>query len=181
MPTSHWMQLNEIMGLIMSVRPKSILDVGIGFGKFGVLVREYLELWDGRNVYSDFKCRIDGIEIHDEYRTPLHDWVYNNIFYGDALDIVPTLARKYDLSLLIDVIEHFDKDKGNELLSSLLHRSNAVIVATPHKPSAQGAAFGNVHETHKSVWTPKELDSFGESTLIPNGRSVICLIRGKHD
>ncbi|MBA7570185.1 hypothetical protein ES708_11933 [subsurface metagenome] len=33
MPSSHWYQLNEIMELIILTQPKSILDVGVGFGK----------------------------------------------------------------------------------------------------------------------------------------------------
>jgi hypothetical protein len=54
MPTSHPYQLNEIIDLAMKVDPKSVLDVGVGFGKYGVLLREYLELWDGRDRYRDW-------------------------------------------------------------------------------------------------------------------------------
>jgi hypothetical protein len=36
------------MDLIISVKPFSFLDVGSDFGKYGILCREYLELWDGR-------------------------------------------------------------------------------------------------------------------------------------
>jgi hypothetical protein len=42
MPTSHPHQLNQIVELIMLTDPHSLLDVGIGFGKYGVLAREYL-------------------------------------------------------------------------------------------------------------------------------------------
>ena len=72
MPTSHWNQINEIIGLVMTVRPKSVLDVGVGFGKYGVLLREYLELWDGREQYDDWVCRIDGVEAYHDYTSPLY-------------------------------------------------------------------------------------------------------------
>ncbi|MBA7677027.1 hypothetical protein ES703_85275 [subsurface metagenome] len=39
MPTSYYSQLNEIMELIVLTDPKSILDVGVGFGKYGFLSR----------------------------------------------------------------------------------------------------------------------------------------------
>jgi len=116
MPSSHWYQLNEIMELIIFTQPKSILDVGIGFGKYGFLLREYLELYDGREEYNDWKRTIDGIEIFKNYITSLNKMIYDKIYIGDALDILPTLDKKYDLILLVDILEHFDYDDGIRLL-----------------------------------------------------------------
>ena len=62
MPSSAPNQINQIVQLMMIVKPQSLLDIGIGFGKFGFLAREYLELWDRRNKYDDWQRRIDGIE-----------------------------------------------------------------------------------------------------------------------
>jgi hypothetical protein len=45
------------MDNIIALKPKSILDIGTEFGKYGVLCREYLELWDGRQKY-EFTRRI---------------------------------------------------------------------------------------------------------------------------
>ncbi len=71
MPSSHLYQINEILALIMATNPESLLDVGVGFGKYGFLSREYLELWDGREQYHDWKRRIVGIEACKKYLTPL--------------------------------------------------------------------------------------------------------------
>ena len=46
------------MDIIIALKPFSVLDIGSGFGKYGVLCREYLELWDGRQEYK-FLRRID--------------------------------------------------------------------------------------------------------------------------
>jgi len=46
MPTSHPFQLDDIVQLIIETAPLSILDIGVGFGKYGLLAREYLEIWD---------------------------------------------------------------------------------------------------------------------------------------
>ena len=107
MPSSHLHQINEIMELIFNSKPKSLLDIGVGFGKYGFLSREYLELGDGRQKYNDWKIQIDGIEVFTEYLTPIHKFIYNEIFEGNALDILPTLKTKYDLILLIDVFSLF--------------------------------------------------------------------------
>ena len=89
MPSSIPQQLNDIVELIIDTNPKSILDVGVGFGKYGFLSREYLELWDGRGQYKDWRRRIDGIEAFKEYLTPIHDFVYNHVYVGNVLDILP--------------------------------------------------------------------------------------------
>ncbi len=65
MPTSNPYQINEILEAINITRPRSILDIRVGFGKYGVLAREYLELYDGREKYGDWKRRIDGIEAFE--------------------------------------------------------------------------------------------------------------------
>ena len=64
MPTSHLHQLNAIVEIMMLTDPQSMLDVGVGFGKYGFLAREFLELYDGRDAYADWQRRIDGIEVH---------------------------------------------------------------------------------------------------------------------
>jgi SAM-dependent methyltransferase len=175
MPSSQYYHISKIMEMIISLKPDSILDIGSGYGKFGVLCREYLELWDGRQKY-EFKKRIDCVEVFKEYITPLHRYVYNNIYNKNILDLVPILDYKYDLILLIDVLEHFEKIEGSELLKTLLKNNNGVLISTPKKPSAQKDAFGNIHETHRSRWTNNDLLRLGECYFIDDSISLICYI-----
>ena len=42
--------------------PSSVLDIGTGFGKYGLLCREYLELWDGRENYSHFLSELTELK-----------------------------------------------------------------------------------------------------------------------
>ena len=109
------------MDLIISVKPFSVLDVGSGFGKYGVLCREYLELWDGREEYK-FLRRIDGVEVFENYITPLHKYIYNNIYTENIINLVNNLDYSYDLVLLIDVLEHFSKEEGLLLLNKLFKK-----------------------------------------------------------
>jgi len=175
MPTSHWLQLNEVLSVIMAARPRSMLDIGIGFGKYGFLAREYLELWDGRNQYIDWKHRIDGIEIFEEYKTPVYDYIYNNVYYGNAVNILPDIKYIYDLIIMIDVIEHFDAVEGRKMLDICNARGRNLLVVTPHNPSAQGAVFDNDHEKHKSRWTAEDISTEGNKIIVPNKKSLICL------
>ena len=40
--------------------------------------------------------------------------------YGNIISVLPTLSQKYDTLLLIDVLEHFDKEEGLHLINKLL-------------------------------------------------------------
>ncbi len=154
------------MDLITIIDPHSVLDVGTGFGKYGILCREYLELWDGRQQYSDFKRRIDGVEAFSPYITPLHNYVYDNLYVEDMRELVAKLDYSYDLVLLIDVLEHLSTPDGKLLLEKLLSKNLGILVSTPKDPSDQKSAFGNTFETHKSRWTKKDI-----SKLVTNKKN----------
>jgi hypothetical protein len=163
LPSSSHKHVSKIMDLVLKLDPYSILDVGTGFGKYGVLCREYLELWDGRQNYNEFLRKIDGVEAFGAYITPLHRFVYNNIYSEDILTLIDGVDYNYDLFLLIDVLEHFDKPAGRLLLEKLLSKSKGVLISTPKNPSAQKNAFNNDYETHRAKWTRKEMSSFSNS------------------
>lgn len=157
LPSSQYYHISKILELIIAIDPSSVLDVGTGFGKYGVLCREYLELWDGRQEYSNFRRRIDGVEAFSQYITPLHNYVYDHLYVEDILKLVDKLDFNYDLVLLIDVLEHFSKNEGKLLLDKLLSKSIGILISTPKDPSHQKNAFGNTYEIHKSRWTKEEL------------------------
>jgi hypothetical protein len=175
MPSSQYYHISKIMEMIISLKPNSVLDIGSGYGKFGVLCREYLELWDGRQKY-EFKKRIDCVEVFKEYITPLHKYIYNNVYNENILDVVTNLDYRYDLILLIDVLEHFEKKEGSNLLKTLVKNNNGVLISTPKKPSPQKDAFGNIYETHRSRWTSNDLRSIGECYFIDDRVSLICYV-----
>ena len=173
MPTSHYQKIPNIMEIITTLNPNTILDVGTGFGKYGVLCREYLELWDGKEQYN-FRRRIDGIEIFESYITPLHNFIYNNIYIGNVLEMDD--LNQYDLVLLIDIIEHIEKEQGKQLIKRLLEKNETVLVVTPKKPAIQKEMFNNPYESHISKWTEKELSAFGETFFLNDTDNLIACI-----
>jgi len=138
---------------LLIIKPKSILDIGVGFGAKGMLFREYTDIWRGN--YKNWKTRIDGIEVFEEYITPLQLSIYDNIYIGEATKTLKELGN-YDLIYLGDVIEHFEKEEGKQFIVDVLGHAKFVIIATPTKVSKQGAVYGNKHEVHKSQWTPED-------------------------
>jgi hypothetical protein len=167
------------MDVVMNLNPSSILDVGAGFGKYGVLCREYLELWDGRQNYRQFLRRIDGVEAFESYITPLHRFIYDHIYVQDILLLVDKLDYRYDLALLVDVLEHFTKADGNSLLKKMLSNNRGVLISTPKKPSNQKALFGNSYETHRARWTKQELSGFANSLFVSDNTQLMAYLGKK--
>jgi SAM-dependent methyltransferase len=147
------------MHIVEQAQPESILDVGVGFGKWGILCREMLEAKHGRLRPSEWRLRIDGIEIHAAYENPLWHLAYGHVFQGDVTTIIDDMDH-YDLIIAGDVIEHLDKDAGMELLCKLVQRGTLVVVATPRGYMEQGELLGNEYEAHRSGWEAQDFVGF---------------------
>ncbi len=160
MPTSYPNQISTIVKLITKLNPNSVLDVGVGFGKYGVLCREYLELNEDKPEYNKFVKKIDGIEVYEKYLTPLHNYIYDHVYVGNVLNLIDQMNYNYDLVLLIDIIEHFDKQQGKNLIKKLLKQNKGIFISTPKIVSKQGSQYENIYETHKSRWTKRDFFGF---------------------
>jgi hypothetical protein len=169
------------MDCIVTLNPKSVLDVGVGFGKYGVLCREYLDLWDGREEYSQFLRRIDGVEVFADYITPLHKYVYDKVYTQDILLAADNLDFRYDLVLLIDVLEHLKKSDGELLLRKMSMRHRGVLISTPKKVSSQKNAFNNSYETHRSQWTKGDILRIGKTWFLADDQNFIAYLGKQED
>jgi hypothetical protein len=175
MPTSHHRQISKIVEIVLLLRPQSVLDIGTGYGKYGILAREFLEFWLEDKPYEERKIRIDGIEAFPDYITAGHRYYYDEIHIGNALDIVPTLGA-YDLILIIDVLEHFTEKDGLELLKQCAARGKHVLVSTPLDVGEQGAVFGNDFERHHFQWKKRHFRNFSPLTFFWNYHSLLLVI-----
>ena len=157
MPTYRPDHISWLCDKVIKVKPRSILDLGFGFGSKGMLFREYTDVWNGD--YFGWKTRIDGVEIYDKYITDLQRILYDNIYTQDIKTFVKTMGY-YDLVYMGDVIEHFDKEEGLEVIKELKKRARCLIVATPKKILPQGEVYGNKYEAHKSEWFREDFEGF---------------------
>lgn len=179
MPTSVYYQITPLVEIILAVQPRSILDIGAGTGKYGLLAREYLDIWGQANGLYDkslWQHRIDAIEIFEQYITPVYKYVYDEIFVGDAVEIVPEISRYYDLVLLVDIIEHIDKERGKQLLRMLRRKSQALLISVPRKTGLQKALFNNPYEIHRSQWKKSDFLEIDSCSFIRCRDKLICIM-----
>ncbi len=162
MPTSIYSYIPIFVQFLRETRPMSLLDVGVGNGKLGFIAREMLDvILCQRYLRRDWTIRIDGIEIFADYIQEHQQAIYDEIYIGDALDIIPRL-NSYDMIILGDVLEHFEKERAWELFDRCIeHSQGHVILNIPLGDNwHQGEMYGNKHEAHRSAWRWEEFEAF---------------------
>jgi hypothetical protein len=166
MPSSRPNHIPIIIGVLRQLAPASILELGVGFGKWGHLFREYLdivhaELEPARYQRENWQVRIDGIEGFEPYLTPMHSFLYDEIHVGDMREKIHAVGQ-YDVVFLGDVIEHVERPAGVALLHDCLaHANQAVVITTPASEAPQDEVCGNPLEVHRSHWRPHDFGAIG--------------------
>ncbi|MBS0361765.1 MAG: hypothetical protein JSR98_10320, partial [Proteobacteria bacterium] len=157
MPVSASVFDQQIALLIARMRPDSVLDIGPGAGKYGQMVRFLRER--GLPVGS-----LQAVEIDQSYidRFGLAD-IYDVVQLGDASalpDVGPDAA--WDLVILGDVLEHFRKSRGVDLIDYLYYRTKYIVLVIPID-YIQGAWQGHAAEAHISTWYAEDFARYKAS------------------
>ncbi len=142
MPTSEHWQIPRVVDVLARERPRAVLDVGAGYGKYGLLAREYAGA-----------VRVDAVDA-----VPPRFPVYDHVYLGDLRSLeslLPAEPKRWDLALFVDAIEHLEKDEAWKVLETLVRRAHRVLVTTPWGFRPQEIA-GMPYETHRSGWYPWE-------------------------
>lgn len=161
MGTSNWQNISYNIELIRKIDPKTILDVGVGFGRWGILAREFLEIWDSAHYDGNWERKITGIEIFPGYIKDYHKYFYDEIIIDDALNFFGNSENIFDLVIFGDVIEHFSKNEGIKLIEKAVQRSRYVMINVPiGRYWAQDGTAENPFEAHKSVWYNNDFTKF---------------------
>jgi len=162
MPIGSFTVIPPIAFELSERKPKSVFDIGIGFGMWGAAVREWVDM----GVYP-YKTILHGLEGFPNYSSPLWD-LYDRIFVNLLQDFEP--VQKYDFIIFADVLEHFEAQDGAihlERLKQWLNPGGILLVATPGLFVPQTAVYGNELERHLSFWLPDDLARHG-FTIIRN-------------
>ena len=151
-------------------RPASVLDLGIGMGFYGAVVRQWLD-----GGVQPWRTRLVGVEGFGAYRNSCWD-LYDEVVVSSIERFLETNADAWDAILLLDVLEHFEHAAGEAILSELRRRlspGGRLFVGTPAVWMDQGAAYGNELERHRSLWTADDLRASGFE-LLDDGATDRC-------
>lgn len=150
MPIGCYSLVPHIAHHVAIHRPARVLDLGIGLGSYGAVVRQWGDLGE-----RPWRTYLLGVEAWAAYRNPLWD-LYNAVVDCSIQQFLLEQRGQFELVLLTDVIEHFDRSDGQAVLDQLkgevVAPGGSLFVGTPGIFCEQGAVGGNSWEQHRSLW-----------------------------
>lgn len=99
-------------------------------------------------------------QIHSEY-------LKSNIFN------ISFPEKSFDAALLIDVVEHFEKEDFLNFLPKLEKIAKKIIVMTPNGYVKQDEYDNNEYQIHKSGWTTEDMKKLGFRCYGVSGLKVL--------
>lgn len=159
MPSSNLYLVPDVVALVEQTHPKTVLDVGPGRGKFGMLLREYCPTLD----------YIAAVEAWQPYVTERLRCVYDYIYVHDVRDLPDDVLAAFDVVLMSEVIEHLPKEDGLALLDRI---PGHIVITTPVEffPSVDYPPT----EKHVSHWS---LEDFGDRVEADGSRLGGIVVR----
>lgn len=159
MPTSNLHNAPEVCRLVRETGSQRVLDVGPGWGKYGVLLREYAQA-----------KVVDAVEAWEPYVADHRlRGIYDDVIVADVLDLDGETLAGYDCVLMVSVIEHLDKKAALAFLGRL---PGWAVIATPAKWMQENHPVPT--ERHKSLWTVKD---FGRRVDVDASKRGAVIVR----
>jgi hypothetical protein len=171
MPIGSYAAIPLLAQALLQSHPRSVLDLGMGFGGGGVAVRQWLDLG-----VRPWRTYLVGVEVWADYRNPVWD-LYNVVYVQPIEEFIRSCPDTFDCVLLGDVLEHFEKDAGRKIVEAIKPRvaeGGCLLVATPAKFRPQEAVYGNERERHRSLWSPDDLADLGFHVECTGSEDYFC-------
>lgn len=160
MPTSNLALWPAILHLVWERQPARVLDIGPGWGKAAGLLREYVNP----------EIKVDAVEAWDGYVNDRLRATYDDVISGDALLLPDFTFARYDMVLMVEVIEHMDKQAALALLDRI---RCPVVVCTPATFFPNGPGLPPTEE-HVSLWSAAD---FGDRVEADRSQIGAVLVR----
>lgn len=155
MPSSSLPAAPRVIHLVWEIqqatpRPLRVLDVGPGWGKYERLLREYVEPELYIAAVEAWAPYVDRFGLVDRY---------DLVIVGDALDQPAEVLDRFDVILMVDVLEHMPKP---EALAFLDRVPGWVIINTPrdHFDNPPDLPPTEAHVSHWTLGEFQALDRF---------------------
>lgn len=151
---------------VEGLKPKTVLDIGAGSGKYGKLTRQYAK---------DAKITAIEIDVEGTIRHKLNE-VYDHVVTVQAAEfLMKNPKENFDLVIIGDCIEHMPKSVGIDLLNYLNYRAAYVFIITPDGMVMNKDPY---YLGHISNWTERDFmwhDNFAFERV---GVMQLFLMRG---
>lgn len=160
MASSFPEQIPVIIWVLSNLKPRRVLDIGKGFGKYGMLIHEYIGVDNQSRPQHDkpmkmqSRVSIDAVDINPDYSLLHLEQFYDRVVVKD-IRLAYQEFSGYDTILIVDVIEHLPKADGLRIIDWFYKQGANVLLSTP-RVFFQQALYGSEAEHHVSHWTPED-------------------------
>ena len=172
---SYTENITTVLKAIKESGAKKILDVGGGMGKYALLAKEdnISSQAEAGNMSPEMTIQMDCCEDTKYFvNQPYHNGLYTNHCHESVFDM--KFDNNYDLSLFIDTVEHWDKQKTLELLKKI---NGLKLISTPLNTVMYTQEYYGDSRHHCSQWTKEDFKDFEIVKDYTTGYSHIFLIK----
>jgi hypothetical protein len=145
--------LSFCLEAIADVAPERVLDLDLGFGRWGMLVRELCDDAAGRVHRENWRTHVEAITPHSAGVEEYHHFFYDWIHVGDALQSLTGMTDRWSLTVLGELLRDQPPATAQELLAAVLDRSDYVLMLVPLASEAGDSAPGHP----EPAWTASAL------------------------
>ena len=185
MPVSN-IEYDNLFTLTFSLlKPKSVLDIGSGQGKYGTYCRKLAQQFN-------IKCQIEAVEPDGEYISVFQlNSLYDTVHNIDAYDIISNDSIRAELVVLGDVLEHIPKSKGVDLLEYLISTCSYVYLVCPFDSPQEAWRPPDVwlgpslmkdqlhlNERHISIWDQSDFSRYRNACVFSTPTMTASVING---
>lgn len=146
--------------------PISIMDVGPGWGKYGLMIKELIASMQaeaGDLTPGLSNITINAIEMCQYFKNTGN--ISDNFYFEDAR----AFNFKADLILLLDVLEHWNKSIALEFIKKHLNSGSALLVSVPkHTVMYTKPYYGKDCLKHETQFKMEDFESLGASVVKGN-------------
>ena len=103
MPIGSYALVPHVAHALCQRQPRRVLDLGIGFGIYGAVVRQWLD-----QAMRPWRTHLVGVEAFASYGNPLWD-LYSLIVIAPVQEFLAREHEPFDFIMFFDVIEHLDR------------------------------------------------------------------------
>lgn len=148
-----------ILNLIRGLRNWDVVDLGFGYGEWGLLMRQEMP-----------GVHLVGVESYGEYVHRMREFgIYHSLHQSDASEFIH-YNPSWDMIFCTDVIEHQPREWGLEFLKRIDEaEARLTLITTPcgYSKVPEGRD-GNPDNRHLSGWSPADFRERGYQVyLIP--------------
>lgn len=155
-----------------------ILDVGCGWGKWGFLLRGWLDVDKNGPDRREWIHKIDACEIFEPCITPMHRYIYDQIILEDFRNLFQDAGLIYDIIIMGNCLEFVPKQDGIETIIRFLKYAKNLIISARVDKNEQEEYYGNAAMRRYSFWMVQDFQNIGKCDVQQhNNLYTICYTR----